>query len=241
MDRLTRLSGACACFAFLFSVPAFASFTHNANDPIPVPTARPGVAAPLSVAGIPVPTANPHATVEPVQMASAIPVPTPAPRNDEDDADSDGSDPGDLAGLELPQVSDPADPTIIPSNVSCVPYARERSGIAIYGDARTWWGQADGQYDKLDRPASGAVMVFTPTKRMSRGHVAVVEKVVSAREIRIDHANWGRDGNLYLDMPVIDVSDANDWSEVRVWNARASTWGSHVYRLNGFIAARPVS
>ena len=31
--------------------------------------------------------------------------------------------------------------------VWCVPFARNASGIEIYGNAKTWWGQAKGQFD----------------------------------------------------------------------------------------------
>ena len=30
--------------------------------------------------------------------------------------------------------------------LQCVPYARDVSGIQIYGDAHTWWDQAQGRY-----------------------------------------------------------------------------------------------
>ena len=44
--------------------------------------------------------------------------------------------------------------------------------------------------------------------------------VVSDREIVIDHANWLNDGKVYLDQPVLDVSEDNDWSAVpKVWYA----------------------
>ena len=40
--------------------------------------------------------------------------------------------------------------------------------------------------------------------------------MISDREIRVDHANWLNDGDVYLDDPVLDVSPDNDWSQVRV-------------------------
>ena len=30
--------------------------------------------------------------------------------------------------------------------LQCVPYAREHSGIKLFGDAYTWWDQAEGKY-----------------------------------------------------------------------------------------------
>ncbi|MCH7862397.1 MAG: CHAP domain-containing protein, partial [Proteobacteria bacterium] len=34
----------------------------------------------------------------------------------------------------------------------CVPFARQASGIAIYGDAWTWWPSAKGQYGRGSKP-----------------------------------------------------------------------------------------
>lgn len=122
---------------------------------------------------------------------------------------------------------------------SCVPYARERSGIAIFGDAYTWWDQARGRYDREDEPTEGAVMVLAGYGGPKRGHVAVVRSVVSAREIRVDHANWLNDGRLYLNTPVIDVSPDNDWTQVRIWNTREGHMGATTYSVKGFIAPGP--
>lgn len=69
----------------------------------------------------------------------------------------------------------------------------------------------------------------------SRGHVAVVSTIVSPREIRVDQANWLNRGEISVAVPVIDVSPANDWSEVRVWYIPANSWGVRVYRAEGFI------
>ena len=82
-------------------------------------------------------------------------------------------------------------------------------------------------------------MVLTGYAGPSRAHVAVVRAIVSAREIKIDHANWLDDGQIYVDDPVIDVSDNNDWSLVRVWNIRAHAWGGRAYPVQGFIGPGP--
>lgn len=123
----------------------------------------------------------------------------------------------------------PAKPT------SCVPFARDQSGVALYGDAYTWWDQARGRYERESEPHSGAVMVLANYSGPKRGHVAVVRRVVSSREIRVDHANWMNDGRLYLNTPVIDVSAGNDWSQVRVWNTRDGSLGATAYSVQGFI------
>jgi len=119
--------------------------------------------------------------------------------------------------------------------MECVPYARDHSGISIRGDAYTWWDQAAGRYARAEAPSAGAVLVIDHYAGPRRAHLAVVRSVVSDREIRVDHANWLDDGNIYLDDPVIDVSAANNWSEVRVFNLQTDDWGGHVYDVRGFI------
>lgn len=117
--------------------------------------------------------------------------------------------------------------------ISCVPYARERSGISLPGNAWQWWGNAVGRYARGHSPAYGAVMVFRPIGRMPLGHVAVVSRVVNAREVLVDQANWMPAGQIRLGVPVVDVSPDNDWSEVRV-GIGGGHFGSE-YPLYGFI------
>ncbi|MBE2274685.1 MAG: CHAP domain-containing protein [Rhodobacteraceae bacterium] len=116
--------------------------------------------------------------------------------------------------------------------VWCVPFARTMSGVNIRGNAGTWWGQAAGSYGRGQEPEVGSVMAFASTRKMPMGHVAVVSGVVSPREILIDHANWHRN-QVSLKMKVVDVSDKNDWSRVRV-ESNPGTLGG-VYPINGFI------
>ncbi len=118
----------------------------------------------------------------------------------------------------------------------CVEYARLRSGLAIFGDARLWWGRAKNLYDEFAQPAVDAVMVFSGSQRIRKGHVAVVTEIVSPREIVVDHANWQNHGEIDRNMPVLDVSAKNDWSAVRVWDIATRQFGSHVYKISGFIA-----
>ncbi len=119
--------------------------------------------------------------------------------------------------------------------LQCVPYAREHSQIKIYGDAWTWWDKAAGKFARGSTPQTGAVMVLNDYAGPQRAHVAVVEKIVSAREIRVNHANWLDDGSIYVNDPVVDVSSENDWSAVRVWNIKTGAWGSNAYPVQGFI------
>jgi surface antigen len=123
--------------------------------------------------------------------------------------------------------------------LQCVPYARERSGVMIYGDAYTWWDKAAGRFARTAEPSEGAVMVLFNYAGPARGHVAVVRQLVDSRTIRIDHANWLDDGAIYTDDPVRDVSPDNDWTQVKVFNLRTGAWGTRVYPVQGFIGPGP--
>ncbi len=118
----------------------------------------------------------------------------------------------------------------------CVEYARARSGLAVFGDAKFWWARAKSLYSRFAAPAENAVMVFSGSSRLSHGHVAVVTHIISKREIRVDQANWENHGEIDHATPVLDVSAKNDWSKVRVWNRQSNDFGKHVYAISGFIA-----
>ena len=124
------------------------------------------------------------------------------------------------------------------SALQCVPFAREHSGIALVGNALTWWSKAAGTYERGSRPEPGAVLNFRATGRMNLGHVAVVSRVVDSRNVQIDHANWSSRGAISRNISVIDVSPNNDWTAVRVALAQANEYGS-VYPTYGFIYDRP--
>jgi CHAP domain len=128
-----------------------------------------------------------------------------------------------------------SDVTVPGSPLQCVPYARAHSGVALYGDAYTWWDQAAGRFARSASPKVGAVMVLNGYAGADRAHVAVVRDIQDARDIRVDHANWLNDGAVYLDDPVRDVSPDNDWSQVRVYNLKADAWGVRIYSVQGFI------
>lgn len=122
--------------------------------------------------------------------------------------------------------------------LECVPYARRVSGIQLSGDARYWWNEAPGRYERGQTPQAGAVLNFRANGRMPLGHVAVVQQVVNRREILITQANWGGPGftrgGVSSDISVVDVSPRNDWTAVRVALGHSSTYGS-VYPTYGFI------
>ena len=117
----------------------------------------------------------------------------------------------------------------------CAPFAREVSGIDLYGNANTWWGQAAGRYARGHAPKVGAVLAFSATSRMRMGHVAMVSEVVNDREVLLTHANWSRRGGVEHDVRAIDVSANGDWSEVKVWYGPQGGLGTSAYPTKGFI------
>ncbi|WP_395331522.1 CHAP domain-containing protein [Novosphingobium sp. BL-8H] len=137
-----------------------------------------------------------------------------------------------------------ADASKGPDYLECVPYARQLSGIRIFGDAHTWWQQAHGRYATGHTPRVGAVMAMQPYANSELGHVATVSKVVDSRTILVSHSNWspinGRRGQIEKNVTVLDVSPENDWSEVRVWYAPIHNLGTTHWPVSGFIYnARP--
>ena len=125
--------------------------------------------------------------------------------------------------------------------MSCVPFARNDSGISVPGNAWEWWDNASGVYARGNAPEVGSVLTFRPNGRMRLGHVAVVSRVINPREIEVDHANWwapGMYGGVARNIPVVDVSEANDWTAVRVGLGETGEYGS-VYPTYGFIYDRP--
>lgn len=145
-----------------------------------------------------------------------------------------------LAPREFERAPDAAyEPTARVTNgrarLQCVPFARRESGVEIYGDASTWWSQARDRYETTAAPSEGAVLVLRGYANANRGHVAVVREVVSPRMIIVDHANWLNGGEITRDVPVRDVSEAGDWSEVQVWHVPGRHWGARTYNVQGFI------
>jgi surface antigen len=122
----------------------------------------------------------------------------------------------------------------------CVTFARMFSGIDIFGDALTWWRQANGRFRTGARPETGSVLAFQPTSRMTRGHVAVVSEILNDRIIRVTHANWGGSrGKVEENVTVVDVSHDGDWTAVKVWYNPINGLGSSVYPTYGFIHKAP--
>ncbi|MEH6791496.1 CHAP domain-containing protein [Parasphingorhabdus sp.] len=127
--------------------------------------------------------------------------------------------------------------------LQCVPFARELSGVRIYGDAHSWWDQAAGVYQRGSTPVEGAVLSLPSHGAMQLGHVAVVSDIIDSRTILISHANWspinGRRGQIERRVEARDVSERNDWSRVRIWYAPIGELGTTAFPVNGFIYPAP--
>lgn len=121
--------------------------------------------------------------------------------------------------------------------LQCAPFARQVSGIDLHGNANTWWGQAEGRYDRGHEPRVGAVLAFAASRSMPVGHVAMVSKVVSGREVLLTHANWSYRGGVERNVRAIDVSPNNDWTDVRVWYGPIGNLGLRSNAAKGFIYA----
>jgi surface antigen len=126
-----------------------------------------------------------------------------------------------------------------PHVIQCVAFAKQDAGIMLSGNARDWWYNAEGLYERGHAPEQGSVLAFTANGRMPLGHVAVVSSVVDSRTITIDQAHWQSRG-VTRDIEVKDVSEDNDWSAVRVEMGHGDTFGS-IYPTHGFIYGRPDS
>jgi hypothetical protein len=168
-------------------------------------------------------------------MAAAVPFQIPASGSIAQQAELGARDIPTLPMASLPELPDPSVETPL-RKLFCVEYARARSGLAVFGDAKFWWARAKNLYARVTRPMENTVMVFSGSSRLKKGHVAVVTDIVSKREIRVDQANWQNRGEIDHATPVLDVSARNDWSKVRVWDMRSNGFGAHVYAISGFIA-----
>ena len=147
------------------------------------------------------------------------------------------------ARAPLPPVGTPILHVAQTAGLSCVPFARMATGMNISGDARLWWHNAAGSYARGQAPERGAVLAFMASGGMSRGHVAVVSRVINLRTIEIDHANWAgpgiRRGAVLRGVTVVDVSDRNDWTSVRVQVGHTAENFGRTYATHGFIYNRP--
>lgn len=121
--------------------------------------------------------------------------------------------------------------------LQCVPFARQMSGIDIRGNAKTWWAQAAGRFERGNTPREGSVLTLPGFGKMYNGHVAMVSKVVNDREVLLTHANWSRRGGIERNVRAIDVSEKGDWSRVKIWFGGIGDFGKTTYPAYGFIYA----
>jgi CHAP domain len=139
----------------------------------------------------------------------------------------------DVGGVQHAPVVDRSGPPL-----QCAIYAQHVTGMDIRGEARTWWSAAEGRYERNKTPKLGSVIVMTGTS--SSGHVAVVSRILNSREILIDHANWSNQGEIVKGALVVDVSQAGDWSLVRVWHPPTNSLGLSAFPVLGFVGPDPV-
>ena len=121
--------------------------------------------------------------------------------------------------------------------IQCVQYVVANSAFRVRGNARDWWRNSAGIHARGSVPEPGSVLSFRSIRSMPLGHVALVNRVVSDREIIIDHANWTR-GAITRGASVIDVSPRNDWTAVRLTQKAGSKVYGAIYPTDGFIHPR---
>ena len=158
-----------------------------------------------------------------VKSSAALPLATPKEAVTDDEGSEDATQLASLGSVEIAK-----------QKISCVPYARQISGIQLKGNAWQWWDAADGVYKRGSEPAVGAIIVMEKRKGLERGHLAVVTRLVSDRIIQVDHANW-KHGEIHKGSLMMDVSPAGDWSQVRVWYPPINDFGTGRYPIAGFI------
>ena len=121
------------------------------------------------------------------------------------------------------------------------PFARALTGVQLAGAADDWWGKSVGRYQRAATPEAGGILVLRRSDRLPDGHVAVVTRVLSSRQVLVSQANWVHH-RVLQDQPVIEVSARNDWRLVRVRWPPTDQMGIADYPARGFILpGRPVS
>jgi hypothetical protein len=258
MRAKRTLSVVCVLFATAAGLPAAEAATRDSRSaqkqfrttqvaprPQPAPPAR-------QVAKATQTQRTQHATAhhQPAQAQRPQQAAAPAARPQAPAQPRQGIAPQDqaFAAMATPAVArigggTPILPVSITSGLSCVPFARMATGMNVSGDARMWWYNAAGTYARGQRPERGSVLAFMSSGGMHSGHVAVVSRVMNARTIQIDHANWAgpgiRRGTVMRGVTVVDVSDRNDWTAVRVQVGHSADSFGRTYATHGFIYNRP--
>ncbi len=145
---------------------------------------------------------------------------------------------GGCAGDAAPHKSPVVTLSDASARIDDVAYVKSVTGIAIPGEAWSWWDGSNGRYARGHRPIPSAVLVFRQQQNLPVGHLAIVTRVLSSREVRISHADWASTwatrGRITGNVPVLDVSRTNDWTQVRLWYADIGTV-ERVYDTYGFV------
>jgi hypothetical protein len=189
------------------------------------PTATPKIAPTVPM------TATRVVSLEPLHMIGEMPPPEqeaalPPPETPE-------PPPTPAPAIAAPILPDPL-AEVPKRRIDSIAYARERSGIRLFGEPWRWWSGSRGHYHRGQIPVVGSVLVLKRSGR-GTGHLAVVTHRIGYREIVVDHANWLSQGQILKNTRVRDVSSANDWSEVRIWHAPNIEYGPTVYPASGFV------
>lgn len=234
MRFFDRLLASCSLAAMLASFGAGTLVSSDAHAARP--QAKPAASQPSRAAAVARPVPTRAAGLKPASVQSARLMAEPRMKVRSGMVTSATSKSGNIKSAKLRVAG-----TQSWGGISCVPFARAATGMDVKGNAHAWWDSAAGTYERGARPEAGSVLNFRATSRMYLGHVAVVARVIDGRTVEIDHANWagpgGGKGRVARGVPVIDVSENNDWSAVQV-GLYGGGFGS-VYPTYGFIYDRP--
>lgn len=133
--------------------------------------------------------------------------------------------------------------TSIAHAIQCVDYIKEKHPQykGMTGNAKTWWTQTD-KVTQQQTPSVGSVLVF-PGPNVAYGHVAYVTKLVSSKEILVNHANWNRDtgkadGTIWTNVRVQDVSEKGNWTKVKIEYGNKGAFGSTPFATYGFVVPK---
>ena len=64
------------------------------------------------------------------------------------------------------------------ARIDDVAYVKSVTGMAIPGEAWSWWDGSNGRYARGHRPLPSAVLVFRQQQNLPAGHLAIVTKVL---------------------------------------------------------------
>lgn len=118
-------------------------------------------------------------------------------------------------------------------SVQCAPYAREHSAVNLRGAAASWWGEAQGQYNRTSSPCGGCAGVSI-YRQAAIGPCFCGQTGAKFPPCAGGSRKLGA-GEVTHRAPVVDVSPNNNWTRVRVWWSPIHAMGKTVYPVYGFI------